>query len=172
MFQFIRVLKKTVVLSLLISGGLHVQAAELQSWPQGKAAVLPANSTVQVINIWATWCASCRSEMPMLSRWYLQQQKSGKGRVAVAGVALDTEANLQRFTRQIKVSYPLYRYTGADSRAWMRQFGNSIGGIPYTQVRAPECGFQQSLIGRLTEDKLNQALAAARKKCAQRKIHI
>ncbi|MCO6508402.1 MAG: TlpA family protein disulfide reductase [Snodgrassella sp.] len=172
MFQSAELLKKIYLFSLLFFGCIRLQAAELQSWPQGKATVLPTNNPILVINVWATWCAPCRKEMPMLSRWYQQQLRSGKGTVAVVGVALDSEANLQRFTRQVSVRYPLFRYTGTDSRAWMRRLGNEIGGIPYTQVQASKCGFRQALLGTLTEAKLNQAIAAAKRRCAERKVRL
>ncbi|PIT15944.1 TlpA disulfide reductase family protein [Snodgrassella alvi] len=172
MSQSAGLLKKIFLFSVLFLGCIRLQAAELQSWPQGKAAVLPKDKPILVVNIWATWCTPCRKEMPMLSRWYQQQQRSGKGTVAVVGVALDTDANLQRFTQRVPVRYPLYRYTGTDSRAWMKQLGNGIGGVPFTQVRAPRCGFQQALLGSLTEARLNQAVEAARKQCAQRKVHL
>ncbi|PIT59994.1 TlpA disulfide reductase family protein [Snodgrassella alvi] len=172
MSQSTGLLKKIFLLSVLFLSCVRLQAAELQSWPQGKAAVLPTEKPILVVNIWATWCTPCRKEMPMLSHWYLQQQRSGKDVVTVVGVALDNDANLQRFTRQVSVHYPLYRYIGTDSRAWMKQLGNEVGGVPYTLVQASGCGFKQALLGTLTEARLNQAVEAAKKQCARRKVRL
>ena len=79
-------------------------AAELQSWPQNKPVSLtPGGHDIQVVNVWATWCAPCRKEMPLLSRWYVKQQQSrAKPKVSMLGVALDSEANIARFVPQLQ----------------------------------------------------------------------
>lgn len=106
-------------------------AATLQTWPQHQAADMNPTRTIQVVNIWATWCTPCRQEMPMLSHWAQQKQRQeGRRAPEVIGIAIDNDANLQRFSRQVKVSYPLLRYTGQDSQAWMQSLGNSVGGLP------------------------------------------
>ena len=172
MFPSAQVLKKVFLISVLFLSCMRVHAAELQNWPQRTPATLPTNSPIMVVNVWATWCKPCRSEIAMLSRWYQQQRNSGKKTIAVVGVSLDNDANLQRFTQQVSVPYPLYRYTGSDSRAWMQRLGNNIGGVPFTQVQAPKCGFQRALIGTLSEIKLNQVIAEARRQCKQHNVRL
>lgn len=146
-------------------------AADLQSWPQNKPVSLAVGGAeIQVVNVWATWCAPCRKEMPLLSRWYLKQQQSrAKPKVSMVGVALDSEANIARFVRQTPVRYPLWRYTGQDSTAWMKTLGNPVGALPFTLVRAPQCGFQAALLGEVDAAKLDKALAQARQQCARKR---
>lgn len=145
-------------------------AADLQTWPQGRAMTLAADGkAIQVINVWATWCAPCRKEMPLLSRWYVKQQQSrAKLKVSMVGVALDSEANIARFAKQTPVRYPLWRYNGKDSSAWMKSLGNAVGALPFTSVRAPQCGFQAALLGEVDEVKLDNTVRAARQQCAKR----
>ena len=146
-------------------------AAELQSWPQNKPVSLtPGGHDIQVVNVWATWCAPCRKEMPLLSRWYVKQQQSrAKPKVSMMGVALDSEANIARFVQQTPVRYPLWRYSGTDSTAWMKTLGNSVGALPFTLVRAPQCGFQAALLGEVDEAKLDKAVAQARQQCGRKR---
>lgn len=53
---------------------------------QGKTVTLSdLKGQVVVLNLWATWCAPCRQEMPTLAKL----QAAYPGRVAVAPVAMD-----------------------------------------------------------------------------------
>src|ERR1700752_333357 len=59
---------------------------------------------VVLVNIWATWCGPCRTEMPKLDRLYRDRKDQG---FIVFGLS-DEDATVQRrFIEQIPVSYPL-----------------------------------------------------------------
>lgn len=153
------------LVGLLITGA--AQGAELTTWPDGRPVSLsPPPRSVQVVNVWATWCVPCRREMPLLSAWYRRQQQQRQERpVQMVGVALDSADNIARFVRQTPVCYPVWRYVGPDSGAWMKTLGNPVGALPFTLVRAPDCGFQQTLLGEIDAAKLDAAVAAARRQC-------
>jgi peroxiredoxin len=59
---------------------------------------------VVLVNIWATWCLPCRSEMPKLDRLY--QQRTDQGFV-VFGLSDEDVAVQRKFLERIAVSYPL-----------------------------------------------------------------
>ena len=82
---------------------------------------------VTVINVWYSGCGPCRKEMPEMSSWYKAQKK---GSVDMVGIALDNTENIGKFLKQTPVSYPVWRYTGADSRNFMKTFGNNVGVCP------------------------------------------
>jgi peroxiredoxin len=64
---------------------------------------------VVLLNIWATWCAPCREEMPKLDRLYKEKASEG---LIVLGLSFE-ELDLQReFTAETKVSYPLLTKAG------------------------------------------------------------
>lgn len=138
-------------------------SAELQTWnsntPQSVQAL---KAPVRVINLWATWCGPCRKEMPAMSAWYQTQKK---GSVDMVGIALDTPENIGKFLKTTPVSYPVWRYTGASSRQFMKSFGNQIGVLPFTVVEAPKCGFRQTITGEVNAKSLHAALLAAKAKC-------
>ena len=58
-----------------------------------------------VVNVWASWCGPCRTEMPALQRVALQRGRS----VAFVGVNLkDNRAAAMRFLQSVPLSYPSY----------------------------------------------------------------
>jgi thiol-disulfide isomerase/thioredoxin len=64
---------------------------------------------VVLVNIWATWCAPCRNEMPKLDRLYRERKDQG---FVVFGVS-DEDAELQRkYVKEVPVSYPLLTLHG------------------------------------------------------------
>ena len=105
--------------ALLLSAAVFTAAPafaadETAGWQDNKPQSLESlKAPVRVVNLWATWCGPCRKEMPAMSAWYKAQKK---GSVDMVGIALDTTDNIGKFLKQTPVSYPIWRYTGANSR--------------------------------------------------------
>jgi thiol-disulfide isomerase/thioredoxin len=57
-----------------------------------------------IINFWATWCAPCRSEIPLLEA--LHAEWAGRG-MSVVGVAVDQPDKVREFAARFKIGYPL-----------------------------------------------------------------
>jgi thiol-disulfide isomerase/thioredoxin len=57
-----------------------------------------------IINFWATWCAPCRREIPLLEG--LSGQWAGRG-VQVVGIAVDRREAVTDYARQLKIEYPI-----------------------------------------------------------------
>ena len=62
------------------------------------------------------------------------------------------------------VSYPIWRYTGANSRNFMKAHGNNVGVLPFTVVEAPKCGYKQTITGEVNEKSLTAAVNLAKTK--------
>jgi thiol-disulfide isomerase/thioredoxin len=62
------------------------------------------NGQSLVINFWATWCAPCRREIPLLEG--LAGEWEGRG-VRVIGIAVDHRAEVASYARQLKIGYPI-----------------------------------------------------------------
>jgi cytochrome c biogenesis protein CcmG, thiol:disulfide interchange protein DsbE len=64
---------------------------------------------VVLVNIWATWCGPCRSEMPKLDHLYRKRKDKG---LVVFGIS-DEDLGVQRkYLQQVPVSYPLLTVKG------------------------------------------------------------
>jgi thiol-disulfide isomerase/thioredoxin len=57
-----------------------------------------------IINFWATWCAPCRREIPLLEA--LQTEWAGRD-MSVVGVAVDQRDKVLEFADRLKIGYPL-----------------------------------------------------------------
>jgi len=57
-----------------------------------------------IINFWATWCAPCRREIPLLES--LSGQWAARG-VQVIGIAVDHRDSVSRYAQELNIGYPL-----------------------------------------------------------------
>ncbi len=58
-----------------------------------------------ILNFWATWCAPCLEEMPLLSRW---QRDYGAQGLQIVGVSMDDDVTpVEQFLTQRPVRYPI-----------------------------------------------------------------
>lgn len=74
--------------------------------PDGKPRSLKDyRGKIVFLNFWATWCTSCRDEMPAMERLY--QEFKGKGFEIVAVNVKDKRADALAFVKQLKLTYPV-----------------------------------------------------------------
>jgi len=107
-----------------------------------------------LVNFWATWCAPCRREMPVLQA---ASKRHGEA-LAVVGIALDDPEPVARFVDEIGVDYTIL--VGQDGvldtqSAW----GNSAGAMPYTVLVDGEGIVRWRHYGEVTAEELDEALA-------------
>jgi thiol-disulfide isomerase/thioredoxin len=106
--------------------------------------------TAVVVNFWATWCAPCREEMPILSK--INQEYAGKG-LQIVGIAVDSAANVRKFEDETKIGYPLV-VGGIDIIDLARKLGNKAGALPYTVVLDLDGRIAGQHLGAISEAQL------------------
>ena len=85
---------------------------------------------ILICNFWATWCAPCREEIPLLVATRAKYAFAG---IEIVGIAVDNSTKVRDFAASFNISYPIL-LAEADGLDLMRQLGNSAGGLPYTVV--------------------------------------
>ncbi len=94
----------------------------IQSWP-GKP---------MLINFWATWCAPCLREIPML-----KELQTARPDVQIVGVAIDRAELVTKFAADIQFNYPILV---GQNEAWAAAgaLGVEIYALPFTIFTAAD----------------------------------
>jgi thiol-disulfide isomerase/thioredoxin len=83
-----------------------------------------------VVYFWATWCKSCKHEVPELIALYDKYKKNG---LTVVGIAIDNTDKVVAFTKEYKINYPILMGSN-DALNLSKQMGNKVGGLPFAVV--------------------------------------
>jgi len=138
----------------------QLSEAEQTLWAQrfdqpagGELAMATLMGRPMVLNFWATWCAPCVKEMPLLDSF----QRQNKG-WQVVGLAVDGPTPVREFLAKLPVGFPigLAGFNGVDLA---RSFGNASGGLPFSVVfdRRGAAVFRK--LGIITEQELSDWVA-------------
>lgn len=103
-----------------------------------------------VLNFWATWCAPCIREMPLLNAFFNENKGNGW---QLLGLAIDQVEPVQRFLTRTPVDYPI-AMAGMSGVALSKSLGNTAGGLPFTVVFDAEGKLRQRKLGQVHEADL------------------
>lgn len=108
-----------------------------------------------LINFWASWCAPCRREMPLLDHAFAQSQ----GRdVAIVGIAEDTAAAVRGYLAERPVRYPIL-LTASDGPGGSLSFGNTRRVLPFSVLIGEDGRILRRKVGTFSESELDDWLA-------------
>jgi thiol-disulfide isomerase/thioredoxin len=83
-----------------------------------------------LLNFWATWCAPCVTEMPLLDRFYREEQSRGW---QVVGLAVDSPTPVREFLSERSLGFAI-GLAGGDGVELAFSLGNASGALPFSVV--------------------------------------
>ncbi|HEY6943216.1 TlpA disulfide reductase family protein [Dokdonella sp.] len=106
-----------------------------------------------LLNFWASWCAPCVEEMPLLDR--TQQRLAARG-LQVVGIAADDAGATRAFLREHPVSYPVLVDDPVSARAddASNRFGNARDVLPYSVLIGRDGRILAQRYGNFSETSL------------------
>lgn len=128
---------------------LDGQPQSIRSW-EGKS---------MIVNFWATWCAPCRREIPLLRK--IQSEHGPEG-FQVVGVAVDFRDDVLKYAKDIGIDYPLLigEQDGMDA---VIKFGRGSLGFPFTVFTDNQQRLVLFHLGEIHPPQAEVMLAAVRK---------
>jgi thiol-disulfide isomerase/thioredoxin len=112
-----------------------------------------------IVNFWATWCAPCRREIPLLKK--LQADHGAEG-FQIVGVAVDFREDVLKYAQEIGIDYPLL-IGEQDGLEAVNKFGQGSLGFPFTVFTDNQHRIVVFHLGEIHEPEAAVLLGAVRK---------
>jgi thiol-disulfide isomerase/thioredoxin len=105
-----------------------------------------------MVNFWATWCAPCRREIPLLNRIRTERKAQN---AEIVGIAVDFREDVLKFVQKTPLTYPLL-IGEDDGLAAAEAFGMGMA-FPFSVFVDSQNRILTIKVGELHEDEANFA---------------
>jgi len=108
----------------------------------------------RLLNFWATWCAPCRREIPLLKTF---QEQHGNAGFQVLGIAVDFPEQVMSYAEQAEFNYPIL-VGQQDAMAVAESSGIEFIGMPFTMFVTGDGEYIGAYIGELHQSHLDDVV--------------
>jgi len=134
------------------SGAAALLAARYPDLDGRERRLLDWQGRVVICNFWATWCAPCREEVPLLVA--AKREWAAKG-LEVVGIGVDSGDKIREFAKTYQINYPVLIADGS-ALELIRKLGNRPGGLPFTVILDRAGGMAGQHLGALSAADLRR----------------
>ena len=106
----------------------------------------------RLLNFWATWCAPCRREIPVLKTFQAEQGDDG---ILVMGIAVDFVEEVTRFAEEMEFNYPIL-VGQEDAMAVAESSGVAFIAMPFTMIVSRDGEYLGAFLGELHRQELSK----------------
>jgi thiol-disulfide isomerase/thioredoxin len=104
----------------------------------------------RLLNFWATWCAPCRREIPLLKTF---QDEHGESGFQIIGIAVDFPEQVEAYAEEAEFNYPIL-VGQEDAMAVAETSGVEFIGMPFTMIVASDGELLSTHIGEILDSHL------------------
>lgn len=104
----------------------------------------------RLVNFWATWCAPCRREIPLLKAF---QDEYGDSGFQVIGIAVDFPEQVSAYAETAEFNYPVL-VGQEDAMAIAESSGVEFIGMPFTMIVAADGELLNTHVGEILDADL------------------
>lgn len=123
---------------------IHGDVRQMSEW-DGKLVLL---------NFWATWCAPCRKEIPLLIQ---AQNEYGDQGLQIVGLAVDEPQPVRQFAEKYGINYPLL--VDAMKVVKIQDALQGGAGLPVSILIDRQGRVRERVVGEMDQARLEQLLA-------------
>ena len=113
------------------------------------------NGKHRLLNFWATWCAPCRREIPLLKAF---QEEHGEAGFQVLGIAVDYVEQVSQYATEAEFNYPIL-IGQQDAMAVAESSGIEFIGMPFTMFVTRDGEYVGAYIGEIHQSQLDDIVA-------------
>ncbi|HET6629299.1 MAG TPA: TlpA disulfide reductase family protein [Woeseiaceae bacterium] len=106
----------------------------------------------RLVNFWATWCAPCRREIPLLKE---TQAEHGDDNLQVIGIAVDEREAVLAYAESADFNYPIL-IGQDDAIAAAESAGVPFIGLPFTMVISADGELVKTHMGEIAAEQIGQ----------------
>ncbi len=106
--------------------------------------------THRIVNFWATWCAPCRREIPLLKAF---QDEHGDEGFQIIGIAVDFPEPVAEYAEEAQFNYPVL-VGQEDAMQLAETSGIEFIGMPFTMIVSSDGEFLSAHIGEILDSHL------------------
>lgn len=139
----------------------NAETAEVTAVDLDEVKALIANDTdrLRLINIWATWCGPCVSEMPDLVEMHRMYRRRPFEMVTISLDNPGQQAEVVRVLNEHAASMTNYHYTGTNKYAFIEAVSDDWqGALPFTMLVRPGGEVVYSHMGAIDSHEVKRAI--------------